>query len=75
MFIMGDGQGGHKIVIEPEIEQVRSDDEQADMGANVYCANKIIEKYVRLYPHEWGGWMHKRWKKEYDPNKHYYYGG
>jgi lauroyl/myristoyl acyltransferase len=22
----------------------------------------IIEKYIRQYPYEWGGWMHNRWK-------------
>ena len=37
-------------------------DEGQDIVTNIGKLTKIIEGYIRRYPHEWGGWMHKRWK-------------
>jgi Kdo2-lipid IVA lauroyltransferase/acyltransferase len=62
MFILGKGGLEHKIIIDPPIELEQGEESQAFLIRNVAKISKIIEKYVRLYPHEWGGWMHKRWK-------------
>lgn len=57
-----DAADRHKIVIDPPVLMETSGDEKQSVIHNVARLTKIIEKYVRLYPHEWGGWMHKRWK-------------
>lgn len=75
MFIMGNGPDQYKIVIEPPIEQTRVSDPMEEIGANVKRASQVIEKYIIERPYEWGGWMHRRWKKEYEPEKHFYYSG
>lgn len=65
-FIMQDNAGGaidkHKIVIDPQVFLDNVGDDHANIVHNVAKLTKIIEHYIRLYPHEWGGWMHKRWK-------------
>ena len=63
VFTMRDeGYNCHKIIIEKPMEFESSEDDKVNIVANVAKLTKIIERYVRLFPHEWGGWMHKRWK-------------
>lgn len=65
IFCLGDGsEMKHKIVIEPEFELEMCEDEQDTITRNVARITKIIEGYVTRYPHEWGGWIHKRWKSK-----------
>ena len=65
IFCLGDGEEmKHKIVIEPEFEVEMGEDEQDTITRNVARITKIIEGYVTKYPHEWGGWIHKRWKSK-----------
>ncbi len=65
IFCLGDGADmRHKIIIEPELELEMGIDEQDTITRNVARITKLIEKYVSLYPHEWGGWIHKRWKSK-----------
>ena len=65
IFCLGDaGDMRHKIVIEPELELETGKDEQDTIERNVARITKIIESYVVRYPHEWGGWIHKRWKSK-----------
>lgn len=54
---------GFKIVFEGPLEQVGTDDEQADIVTNTRCFTEIVEKYIRCYPDQWS-WMHRRWKTE-----------
>lgn len=64
-FIVRDGAAGqHKIMISPAVELEAAQDEQAGMVRNVSQLTKIIEGYIRRYPCEWGGWMHRRWKSK-----------
>ncbi|HBG60920.1 MAG TPA: hypothetical protein DDX37_03650 [Candidatus Omnitrophica bacterium] len=65
MFIRRDGKDSYKIIIEPEMTLEEDEDDKRSIELNVAKATRIIERYVRQYPHEWGGWMHKRWKTEY----------
>jgi len=53
----------HIIMVEPHfhIEHKATDEETVEF--NVAKITKIIERYVRQYPHEWG-WMHRRWKSK-----------
>ncbi len=51
-----------KIFIEPEMPLKKCGSDEETIRRNVAALTKIIEQYIRRYPHEWG-WMHKRWKK------------
>lgn len=62
VFIISDGSGGHKIIIEPPVKFEVSSHEESFLKRNTAQLTKIIEGYIRRYPHEWGGWMHLRWK-------------
>ncbi|MDP2653713.1 MAG: lysophospholipid acyltransferase family protein [Candidatus Omnitrophota bacterium] len=61
MFIVREGEDRHRIIIEPAMPLEEKADDEAMLVANVAKITKIIETYVRRYPHEWG-WMHRRWK-------------
>ena len=61
IFIRSDGPDRYKIKIDQPVTLQSTQNEQ-DIVANVSKLTKIIEGYIRLYPHEWGGWMHRRWK-------------
>jgi KDO2-lipid IV(A) lauroyltransferase len=45
----------------PEIEMVRSGNNEADILANTALFTAAIESYVRQYPEQWL-WVHRRWK-------------
>lgn len=64
MFIIKDESkvNGHKILILPEVELNQFDEDPKAIIENVQVLSNIIEDMVKKYPHEWGGWMHKRWK-------------
>ncbi|MBF0480001.1 MAG: lysophospholipid acyltransferase family protein [Candidatus Omnitrophica bacterium] len=61
MFAVRQSDGKHKIFIEPEYKLEHDDDEQKMFEVNMGNITKIIENYIRKYPHEWA-WMHRRWK-------------
>ena len=46
----------------PEVEFEKTDTNPETVFKNVETITKIIEHYICQYPHEWGGWMHNRWK-------------
>ncbi len=50
----------HKIIIEEPVELELDNSEEA-LVRDVGQITKIIERYIRQYPEEWG-WMHRRWK-------------
>ena len=60
--IRGEGDHHHRIIIEPPVDIVQHDDPDEMTRINVQNMSDIIEDYVRKYPHEWSGWLHKRWK-------------
>jgi KDO2-lipid IV(A) lauroyltransferase len=45
----------------PEIEMVRSGNNEADILANTALFTAAIESYIRQYPEQWL-WVHRRWK-------------
>ena len=63
MFIIREKGDMHRVIIEPplQLEKQGSDDEM--IYANISKITKLIEEYIRKYPHEWG-WMHRRWKSK-----------
>ncbi len=63
VFIRRDGKN-FKIIIDPPVALERSGESEEDLVRNVSRLSKVIEGYIRRYPEEWGGWMHRRWKSK-----------
>ncbi|RKY39024.1 MAG: hypothetical protein DRP75_03230 [Candidatus Omnitrophota bacterium] len=57
----------HRIVIEPEVKICAGKDEEERIEKTMGKLTKIVEAYVRRYPHQWS-WVHKRWKGVFDQN-------
>lgn len=53
--------GQYRVIIEPEISLIRTENKDADILQNTRVFTQIIEKYVRAYPDHWL-WLHRRWK-------------
>ncbi len=59
--------GSYLIVVEPEVELVKSGNKRRDVEENTARFNKVIESYVRRHPEQWF-WVHQRWKtRPYQP--------
>ena len=59
--------GSYRIVVEPEVELVKSGNKRRDVEENTARFNKVIESYVRRHPEQWF-WVHQRWKtRPYQP--------
>jgi KDO2-lipid IV(A) lauroyltransferase len=63
MFVIRQKDDQHRIIIEPPMILEESPDNDQMIYKNVVKITKLIEQYVRKYPHEWG-WMHRRWKSK-----------
>jgi KDO2-lipid IV(A) lauroyltransferase len=61
-FIVRDGKD-HRVIVEKEIDLVKSDDLESDLLENTARFPRVIETYVRRYPDHWL-WMHRRWKTQ-----------
>ncbi len=53
--------GRYRVVVESEIEIVRTGDYDRDILENTKKFTNILEEYVRRYPEQWF-WLHQRWK-------------
>ena len=60
-FIFRTENNKHNLIIEPEMQLEKNEDNDQMILANVAKITDIIESYVRKYPSEWG-WIHRRWK-------------
>lgn len=60
-FCLRTENGTHRVVVEPEVELVRTGDLERDVVVNTQRFTSIIEGYVRRHPDHWL-WMHRRWK-------------
>lgn len=63
MFIIHQDGDKHKVIIEKPLKLVEGKDEKETLHINIFNLTQLIEKYIRLYPHEWA-WMHRRWKSK-----------
>jgi len=62
VFIVRDGMDQYKIIIDSPVTLEAAQCEPLGLVRNTAQLTKIIEGYIRRYPHEWVGWMHRRWK-------------
>ncbi|MCB9720230.1 MAG: lysophospholipid acyltransferase family protein [Candidatus Omnitrophica bacterium] len=62
MFITQDEQNRFHVHIEEEIEILAGPAADTD-APNMNAMNAVIEKYIRFYPEQWGGWFNKRWSE------------
>lgn len=51
----------YRLIFEPEVELVRTGDDETDIRENTARHTKVIERFARNYPDQWL-WVHKRWK-------------
>ena len=63
MFVIRQNDNTHKVLIEPPLELEEGKDDQEFLLKNTAKITRIIERYIRQYPQEWG-WMHRRWKSQ-----------
>ena len=61
MFIVRQRNDTHKIIIDPPLVLEEKENDQETIFINTSRITRVIEKYIRKYPQEWG-WMHRRWK-------------
>jgi KDO2-lipid IV(A) lauroyltransferase len=61
IFSMREAGGRYRVVIEKEIELIRTGDKTRDVEDNTALFTNMIENYIRKYPDQWF-WFHKRWK-------------
>jgi KDO2-lipid IV(A) lauroyltransferase len=51
----------YRLRFEPQLNLIRTGDDEADVVANTAEFTRMIEEYVRRYPDQWL-WVHRRWK-------------
>ncbi|MFC1704562.1 lysophospholipid acyltransferase family protein [Candidatus Omnitrophota bacterium] len=62
MFIIRESDNAHTVLIEEPIYlDEKATDTQATIRKYIQEITKVIERYIRKYPQEWG-WVHRRWK-------------
>ncbi len=67
-FIVYEGRGRHRMVVEPELELVHTTDRDRDIVQNTALCTAVVERWVRRYPGHWF-WMHRRWKTRPGPEQ------
>jgi len=60
-FIVREGRGRHRVVIQGPLTLARSGDIDHDVRAETARFTRMIEDQVRKTPEQWI-WMHRRWK-------------
>lgn len=63
MFIIRQDADHHRVIIEEPFTIEPRQDEHETIYVNISRITRLIERYIRQYPHEWG-WFHKRWKSK-----------
>lgn len=63
IFMSSDeGELMNKLEIGSPIELQEGASDEEFIAKNVAKITKVLETKIREMPHEWGGWMHNRWK-------------
>jgi KDO2-lipid IV(A) lauroyltransferase len=75
MVLVRDQAARLKLIIDPELEIIRSGNPKADIRTNTLRITQWLERTVRSYPDQWN-WMNIRWQQPWDKapigeNHHY----
>jgi KDO2-lipid IV(A) lauroyltransferase len=60
-FMVRQDDNRYRFVFGPEVNLIRTEDEEKDVVENTSIFTTIIEDMVRKYPDQWL-WLHERWK-------------
>lgn len=61
VFIHREPDGGHRVIVEPEIPSPGTGDLENDVVAYTAAFTRCVERAVRRWPEQWF-WMHDRWR-------------
>lgn len=62
VYLIREPSGGLRLIIEPELELVRSGEIQPDVEKNTLLFTQWLERVVRSYPEQWN-WTTVRWQE------------
>jgi Kdo2-lipid IVA lauroyltransferase/acyltransferase len=65
VYLVHDGSQGPKMIIEPELELMRSDKDKTAIRENTLRITQWLERTVRAYPEQWN-WMNIDWQLDPD---------
>jgi KDO2-lipid IV(A) lauroyltransferase len=63
VFMVRNGFGKHRLIIQKPLELVRTGDIKKDVEANTQLFNHTLESMIRQYPDQWF-WVHRRWERK-----------
>ena len=63
VFMVRDGLGKHRLIIQEPLELVYTGDIKKDVEANTQMFNRTLESMIRQYPDQWF-WVHRRWERK-----------
>jgi KDO2-lipid IV(A) lauroyltransferase len=63
VFMVRDGFGKHRMIIQDPLELVHTGDIKKDVEANTQLFNHTLESMIRQYPDQWF-WVHRRWERK-----------
>jgi KDO2-lipid IV(A) lauroyltransferase len=63
VFMVRNGFGKHRLIIQKPLELVRTGDIKKDVGTNTQLFNQTLESMIRQYPDQWF-WVHRRWERK-----------
>jgi len=63
VFMVRNGFGKHRLVIQNPLELIRTGDIKKDVEANTQLFNHTLESMIRQHPDQWF-WVHRRWERK-----------
>ena len=62
IFSLKNRDGTYRIIIREPIKLIKTENVRKDITENTACFMEIIESFVREYPEQWFGWLHRRFR-------------
>jgi KDO2-lipid IV(A) lauroyltransferase len=64
-YLIHDKSHGLKMIVEPELDLIRTDRDKNAIRENTLCMTQWLERTVRAYPDQWN-WMNIQWREDRD---------